>query len=102
MNLPDDDFVDSAAYYNGAYWFVPDGAAAAARIDFTYTNGIPTGIASIDKYDFDDPPDMYFWRDSYGCELVPCVGPAVLRWLIRPRDLNYVQAPNTDSDFINR
>eukprot|EP00624_Nannochloropsis_granulata_P004533 evm.model.NODE_32489_length_25912_cov_24.063213.5 len=45
---------DSAAFYNNAYWFVPERTAAAAQIIFIYTNGIPTGIASYNKYDFAD------------------------------------------------
>lgn len=45
---------DSAAFYNNAYWFVPERTVAAAQIIFIYTNGIPTGIASYNKYDFAD------------------------------------------------
>lgn len=45
---------DSAAFYNKVYWFVPEDTAAAVQVLFTYTNGIPTTIASYNKYNFAD------------------------------------------------
>lgn len=54
---------DSAAFYNGAYWAVSELTAGALEIRFTYTNGIPTAIASYTLHPFTDAtvaPNMQF------------------------------------------
>lgn len=75
---------DSAAFYNNAYWFVPETTAAAVQLLFTYTNGIPTAVASYNKYDFADQtvaPLMTF--GDIAIDVSPCFDTARLArfWL---------------------
>jgi hypothetical protein len=53
--------LDNAAFYDGGYWYIPGKNPEARKASLIYTNGIPTGIANVAVYPFDDSsvePDL--------------------------------------------
>lgn len=62
----DGEVLNNAAFYDDAYWYFYLGSTSVTKVALTYTNGLPTGVASVTPYAVDNSGgelDTQYWSD---------------------------------------
>lgn len=63
------DVLNNAAFFDDAYWYFENSATAVTKVQLTYTNGLPTAVASATNYPTDDPNIVNNYRSDIAIDV---------------------------------